>query len=278
MVKLPKSFGGLDAVTKAARDASKLHRDLERLGLRPGGVVARALEDQRRLDAAGPTDTASGALRRAMDVQREYERLGIEPRSTIARALDNEKRLAVNAGPATIADRYRSPMRDALDAIGNGTLARTLEAHRRFADMSGLPDAAKRALDTAALHVSSPAQQITGRMSTREDRTATPSGDAEPSSEALPEFEQPQGVRGEKPSSSAGRQRSPHTSIASVADIGDRVRAARRAMGMTQQRFADMAGVGRRFLIELEHGKASLEIGKVLAVCQAAGVELSFRE
>lgn len=62
--------------------------------------------------------------------------------------------------------------------------------------------------------------------------------------------------------------------VRSVADLGLRVREARRAMGMTQQRFADMAGVGRRFLVELEKGKPSLEIGRVLAVCQAAGLKL----
>jgi DNA-binding XRE family transcriptional regulator len=45
-------------------------------------------------------------------------------------------------------------------------------------------------------------------------------------------------------------------------------------MGMTQQRFADVAGVGRRFLVELEKGKPSLEIGRVLSVCQAAGLKL----
>jgi y4mF family transcriptional regulator len=64
--------------------------------------------------------------------------------------------------------------------------------------------------------------------------------------------------------------------INSVSDIGARVKDARKAMGMTQQRFADLAGVGRRFLIELEHGKHSLEIGRVLAVCQAAGLKIGF--
>lgn len=63
--------------------------------------------------------------------------------------------------------------------------------------------------------------------------------------------------------------------ISSVADIGERVRQVRLDMNMTQQRFADMAGVGRRFLIELEHGKPSLEVGRVLAVCQAAGIKLA---
>jgi len=64
--------------------------------------------------------------------------------------------------------------------------------------------------------------------------------------------------------------------VMSVADIGRRVREARKAMDMTQQRFADLAGVGRRFLIELEQGKPSLEIGKVLTVCRAAGIRLGF--
>lgn len=66
----------------------------------------------------------------------------------------------------------------------------------------------------------------------------------------------------------------PATIVHSVADIGKRVREARRKMGMTQQRFADLAGVGRRFLLELEQGKATLEIGRVLAVCRAAGIKL----
>jgi len=64
--------------------------------------------------------------------------------------------------------------------------------------------------------------------------------------------------------------------IGSVADIGKRVRERRKAMKMTQQRFADLAGVGRRFLIELEHGKPTLEINRVLVVCQAAGIKLGF--
>ena len=69
---------------------------------------------------------------------------------------------------------------------------------------------------------------------------------------------------------------SPAKAITSTADIGRRIRDARLAMGMTQQRFADLAGVGRRFLGELERGKASLEIGRVLTVCEAAGIKLSF--
>lgn len=91
---------------------------------------------------------------------------------------------------------------------------------------------------------------------------------------ALPDMSSAQpthGIRGARAAvpSAAG------TSI-TVAEIGERVRAERKAMGMTQQRFADLAGVGRRFLIELEQGKPSLEIGRVLAVCHAAGIKLGF--
>jgi HTH-type transcriptional regulator/antitoxin HipB len=57
-------------------------------------------------------------------------------------------------------------------------------------------------------------------------------------------------------------------------DIGVAVRIAREKMNLSQQRFADLAGVGRRFLSELENGKATIEFGKVLLVCKAAGIDL----
>lgn len=57
-----------------------------------------------------------------------------------------------------------------------------------------------------------------------------------------------------------------------AADLGVLVRQARETLGQSQAVFASGAGVGRRFLSELEAGKPTLEIGKVLAVCRAAGV------
>ena len=39
-----------------------------------------------------------------------------------------------------------------------------------------------------------------------------------------------------------------------------------------------MAGVGRRFISELENGKATLEIDKVLKVAAAAGIDFLARE
>ncbi len=55
------------------------------------------------------------------------------------------------------------------------------------------------------------------------------------------------------------------TTIGSPADLGRLVRKVREGRGLSQQEFADLAGVGRRFLSELENGKPTLELGKVLA-------------
>lgn len=73
----------------------------------------------------------------------------------------------------------------------------------------------------------------------------------------------------------------PHVSrmqFSTPAELGAIVRAARKRHGMTQADFADLAGVGRRFLIELEQGKPRLELGKVLIVLAAAGIDLIAQE
>lgn len=68
------------------------------------------------------------------------------------------------------------------------------------------------------------------------------------------------------------------TTIGSPADLGRLVRKVREGRGFSQQEFADLAGVGRRFLSELENGKPTLELGKVLKVANAAGISLFARE
>lgn len=62
--------------------------------------------------------------------------------------------------------------------------------------------------------------------------------------------------------------------IASPEDLGTLIRSARKRSGLTQQEFADLCGVGRRFLSESEAGKPRLELGKVLQVLKAAGIDL----
>jgi HTH-type transcriptional regulator / antitoxin HipB len=60
-------------------------------------------------------------------------------------------------------------------------------------------------------------------------------------------------------------------------DIGTIVRLARLRQGLTQEAAAGLAGVGPRFLGELERGKESVELGKVLRVLTSLGLDLSVR-
>lgn len=66
--------------------------------------------------------------------------------------------------------------------------------------------------------------------------------------------------------------------VTAVKDIGGLVRAKRKHLKLSQQEFADLAGVGRRFVSELENGKGSLEFDKVLSVARAAGLDLTVRK
>lgn len=68
------------------------------------------------------------------------------------------------------------------------------------------------------------------------------------------------------------------TSIIAAADIGRAIRATRRAKGMTQRDLASASGVGLRFLIEMERGKPTAQLGKALDVLRALGIELSARD
>lgn len=73
------------------------------------------------------------------------------------------------------------------------------------------------------------------------------------------------------------RQSDDSTTLRDVAELGKAIRDERKKRGLTQQKFADLAGVGRRFLSELESGKPTLEIGKVLKVTAAAGIQLMYK-
>lgn len=57
-------------------------------------------------------------------------------------------------------------------------------------------------------------------------------------------------------------------------DIGVLIQRVRKSKNLSQQEMADLAGVGRRFLSELENGKPSLEFGKVISVANAIGIDL----
>ena len=57
-------------------------------------------------------------------------------------------------------------------------------------------------------------------------------------------------------------------------DIGRLVRETRKGLGVTQKELALTSGTGLRFIIELEKGKETAEIGKVLTILQTLGIQL----
>jgi y4mF family transcriptional regulator len=71
--------------------------------------------------------------------------------------------------------------------------------------------------------------------------------------------------------------RAPFTAITSAHVLGQMVREEREKRKLSQLAFADIVGVGRRFISELENGKATLEFDKVLQVASATGIEVLAR-
>ncbi|MEZ4972373.1 MAG: type II toxin-antitoxin system Y4mF family antitoxin [Cyclobacteriaceae bacterium] len=54
--------------------------------------------------------------------------------------------------------------------------------------------------------------------------------------------------------------------------IGDFVKKTRKSLNITQKDLALTSGTGLRFIIELEQGKATCQLGKVLTVLQTLGI------
>jgi len=65
--------------------------------------------------------------------------------------------------------------------------------------------------------------------------------------------------------------------IRSSAQLGVVVAHARKLRGYSQQEFADIAGVGRRFVSDLENGKATVQLGKILQVLTALGLDIEVK-
>lgn len=64
------------------------------------------------------------------------------------------------------------------------------------------------------------------------------------------------------------------SSIQTIEQLGGALRAARKQLGLTQPQLALAAGVGVRFIVDLEAGKATLRLENVLRVIDALGGEL----
>jgi y4mF family transcriptional regulator len=61
-------------------------------------------------------------------------------------------------------------------------------------------------------------------------------------------------------------------------EFGNIIREARRRQGLRQDQLAAAANVGLRFIVDLEAGKETAQIGKVLGVARALGLTLSLNE
>jgi transcriptional regulator with XRE-family HTH domain len=56
--------------------------------------------------------------------------------------------------------------------------------------------------------------------------------------------------------------------------LGAFLRATRREAGLTQEEAAGLCNVGTRFLNEIEHGKSTAALGKVMQVLRGYGIRL----
>lgn len=65
------------------------------------------------------------------------------------------------------------------------------------------------------------------------------------------------------------------TTIYSTKQLGQAIRTARKQLNLTQSQLALAAGVGLRFIVDLEAGKPTLRLENVLRVAQALGCDLA---
>lgn len=65
--------------------------------------------------------------------------------------------------------------------------------------------------------------------------------------------------------------------ISNMKELGRAIRDRRRELGYTQAFLADYAGVSASFLSELENGKETIQIGKMLEVTSLLGMDICLR-
>ena len=61
-------------------------------------------------------------------------------------------------------------------------------------------------------------------------------------------------------------------------ELGALVAKVRRAQGISQLELSQAADVGRRFVVELEDGKETIQAGKMLKVLSVLGIRTQFAE
>lgn len=68
------------------------------------------------------------------------------------------------------------------------------------------------------------------------------------------------------------------SAVSSTLELGSLVRAVRKEQALTQLDIAGLAGLSNRFIIDLERGKPTLQMQKVLDVLGLLGLELTVRK
>ncbi|AXS39131.1 helix-turn-helix domain-containing protein [Breoghania sp. L-A4] len=63
--------------------------------------------------------------------------------------------------------------------------------------------------------------------------------------------------------------------IKTAADLGRLIREARQTRGWTQADLAARCGTGERFIVELENGKPTAQLGKALVAAREVGLKLA---
>lgn len=63
--------------------------------------------------------------------------------------------------------------------------------------------------------------------------------------------------------------------MSDMKELGAFVANERKRQGITQLQLSQAADVGRRFVVELENGKETIQIGKFLKVLDTLGIDLS---
>jgi len=63
--------------------------------------------------------------------------------------------------------------------------------------------------------------------------------------------------------------------IYAIEDIGQIIRSRRIELGLKQSQLADLSGSGIRFISELENGKPTMQVGKVLDTMLVLGLDMS---
>ncbi len=66
----------------------------------------------------------------------------------------------------------------------------------------------------------------------------------------------------------------PSTKISSPEELGRYLLQERKRLKLTQKEISEFADVGRKFIIELEGGKATAQLGKVFELLNSLGLEL----